>query len=130
MKKLCFTVLIFLLVQFAHSQYSLLFCEDVTADGKPVAVSNQFQVGDEGGALKILVRTDEKFNTDQVNFRIYYLSDGGTEEELISLPQTLETDWNFVWKELQLFTPGVYRIKIYNSKSVYLTSANLTIRQR
>lgn len=114
----------------AHSQYSLVFCEDVTNEGKPVTVSNQFMVDRDGGALRMLARTDADFNTDKIEFRIYFVSENGVEEEVARMAQNIEPDWGFVWKEIIMYDPGMYRVKIYNSKGTYLTSANLTLRGR
>ncbi len=130
MKKYIVLFSFFLLVKAAGAQYSLTFCEDVTKDGKPMMVSNQFMVDAEGGVLKFLVRTDSKFNTSQLDFRIYYMSDAGSEQEILRLPQPVEPDWAYAWKEMVMFDPGMYRIKIYNAAGTYLTSANVTIKQR
>jgi hypothetical protein len=130
MKKYITLFTFFLFAKMAAAQYSLTFCEDVTKDGKPMMVSNQFMVDAEGGVLKFLVRSDEKFNTDQLDFRIYYMSDSGVEEEISRMAQPVQADWGFAWKELVMFDPGMYRIKIYNAKGTYLTSANVTIKSR
>lgn len=130
MKK--FTTLLILLafIKIAGAQYSLTFCEDVTNTGKPVMVSNQFMVDAEGGVLRFLVRTDDKFNTDKLDFRIYYVADAGAEEEILRIPQQVQADWGYAWKEMVMFDPGMYRIKVYNGSGNYLTSANVTIKQR
>jgi hypothetical protein len=120
----------FLIGTSAYSQYTLVFCEDVTEEGKPVTVSNQFMVDRDGGALRILLRTDGKLNTDKLDFKIFFVGENGVEEEITKLSQATETDWNFVWKEIVMYDPGMYRVKVYNSKGTYLTSANLTLRSR
>lgn len=130
MKKYVAFITLLLLVKLSSAQYSLLFCEDVNAEGKPVAVSNQFQIDNEGGVLKLLARAEDTFKVDALDFRIYYVSDGGNEEELVRLPQTIQPDWTFAWKETVIFDPGLYRVKIYTDKGTYLTSSNVTIRPR
>ncbi|HLP52767.1 MAG TPA: hypothetical protein VK154_17885, partial [Chitinophagales bacterium] len=92
--------------------------------------SNQFMVDDEGGALRFLLRTDNKFLTDKLDFRIYFINDNGTEEEIVRIPQTVDSDWGYAWKEIVMYDPGMYRVKIYNGKGTYLTSANLTLKRR
>lgn len=130
MKKYILILAMFLFGTNANCQYTLVFCEDVTEEGKPVTVSNQFMVDRDGGALRILLRTDGKLNTDKLDFKIFFVSENGNEEEIIKLSQATETDWSFVWKEIVMYDPGMYRIKVYNSKGTYLTSANLTLRSR
>ncbi len=130
MKKYLLVMALFMLGSTAYSQYSLVFCEDVTEEGKPVTVSNQFMVDRDGGALRMLARTDANFNTDKIEFRIYFVGDNGIEEEVARMAQNIEPDWGFVWKEIVMYDPGMYRVKLYNSKGTYLTSANLTLRGR
>ena len=130
MRKYVLILAMFLIGTSAYSQYTLVFCEDVTEEGKPVTVSNQFMVDRDGGALRILLRTDGKLNTDKLDFKIFFVGENGTEEEITKLSQATEADWNFVWKEIVMYDPGMYRVKVYNSKGTYLTSANLTLRSR
>ena len=128
MKKYVVFSFFVLLFNYGKAQYTLNFCEDVSKEGKPVMVSNQFMVDGDGGVLKFLVRSDDKFNTSQLDFRIYYITDGGLEEEIERLPQAVQTDWNFAWKEMVVYDPGVYRVKVFTDKGTYLTSANLTVK--
>lgn len=130
MKKCSISFLLLLLFSMGYSQYSLVFCEDVTADGKPTMVSNSFMVDGAGGVLKFLLRADDKINTDQLDFRIFYMNESGTEEEISRMPQKVETNWNYAWKEVVMFDPGTYRVKIYTGKGTYLTSANLSVKAR
>lgn len=130
MRKYILILAMFLIGTSAYSQYTLVFCEDVTEEGKPVTVSNQFMVDRDGGALRILLRTDGKLNTDKLDFKIFFVGENGVEEEITKLSQATEADWNFVWKEIVMYDPGMYRVKVYNSKGTYLTSANLTLRSR
>ena len=116
------------MLKISPAQYSLIFCEDLTNDGKPLRVSNQFMVDGGGGVMKFLVRTEDDFKTEKLDFRIYYMSDAGAEEEIVRLPQPVQPDWNFAWKEIVMIDPGLYRVKIYTDKGTYLTSANVTIK--
>ena len=130
MKKYFLLAVLFLLLKSGSAQYSLAFCEDVTPEGKALAISNSFMVANDGGVLKCLLKTDEQFNTDQLDFRIYYVHETGNEEEISRLPQKVQPEWNFAWKELVMFDPGNYRLKIYTGGGTYLTSANLNIKSR
>ena len=130
MKKCSIAFILLLLFHFAQSQYSLVFCEDVSADGKPTMVSNSFMVDGDGGVLKFLLRADDKLNTDNLDFRVYYMNEKGMEEEISRMPQKVQADWNFAWKEIVVFDPGTYRVKIYTGKGTYLTSANLSVKNR
>lgn len=112
------------------AQYTLQFCEDVNTEGKPTMVSNSFLVDQDGGVLKFLCKTEDKFNTDQLEFRVFYINESGNEENILKLPQKIEPNWNFAWKELVFFDPGSYRVKVYTGSGTYLTSANLNIKHR
>lgn len=130
MKKFLAALIFSGIFNFTYAQYSLTFCEDVSADGKAQMVSNSFMVDGSGGVLKFLVKAEDKFNTDQLDFRIYYVNETGVEEEIERLPQKVESNWNFSWKEMVLFDPGNYRVKIYTGKGTYLTSANLNVKKK
>lgn len=129
MKKIIPLLSVMLLVKFCGAQYSLSFCESISEDGKPQKVSNSFQVDSKGSLLKIFVRSDEKFNTGQLQFKIFYVDNSGEEETLSTFSQKMDADWNYAWKDVAFFTPGNYRVKIYNDKETYLTSANLNIKR-
>jgi len=113
---------------WGHAQYSLTFCESSNPEGKATTSANSFMISKTGSALKFLLKADEKLNTDQMDFKIYYINDSGSEEEISKLPQTVDPTWNYAWKEVVFFDPGNYRVKVYNSRGYYLTSANLNVR--
>ena len=130
MKKYGFIILLLALVKLGSAQYSLTFCENITSDGKPIKASNSFMVGHNGSLLKVLLKADGKLNSENMDFRVFIINDSGKEEELSRLPQKVETTWNYAWKEMVFFDAGTYRIKVYNSKGSYLTSANLNVKQQ
>ena len=130
MKKYSLAIILGLLVKLSSAQFSLAFCEDVTSDGKPTRSSNSFLVGTNGSALKCLLKVEGKLNTEQIDYRIYIINEAGKEEELLRMPQKVQPDWNYTWKELVFFDPGIYRVKIYNDKGAYLTSANLSVKKQ
>ena len=131
MRKILFTLIVCIAAVLPVSaQYTLQFCEDVNSEGKPTMVSNSFLVDQDGGVLKFLCKTEEKFNTDQLEFRVFYINESGNEENILKLPQKVESNWNFAWKEMVFFDPGSYRVKVYTGSGTYLTSANLNIKHR
>lgn len=130
MKRFTFSVLALLVAQVLFAQYNLTFCEDVNNEGKPQMASNSFMVDNDGGVLKFLISSDDKLNTEKVEYRIFYINDTGKEEEITKLPQKVEPSWNFAWKEVVFYDPGIYKIKVFNSKGSYLTSANLNVKPK
>jgi hypothetical protein len=123
-------VLSFWLIAFAaKAQFSLSFCESITANGEAVRASNSFTVGNNGSLLKLLVKGSEGFNSAKLEVKIFYINDNGDEEELSVFNQDVESGWNYVWKEIGFFNPGVYRVKVYNKEGTYLTSANLSLKK-
>ena len=122
MKGLKLAILLCFLVKLGSAQYSLTFCENVNDAGKPLHPSNFFMVSPNGSALKVLVKADEGFKTDKMDFKIFYINDTGKEEEISKMAQKLDPKWTFAWKELVFFDPGNYRVKVYDSKGDYLTS--------
>ncbi|MES2622478.1 MAG: hypothetical protein V4615_16625 [Bacteroidota bacterium] len=128
MKKCILSAVFFLFLKISVGQYSLMFCESVSADGIPEKAATSFAQKSEGRAVNLFVRADEGFDTDQLKFTIYFMNAEGNEEEISKLPQTIEPGWNYIWKEVSLFNAGTYRVKVYNAKGTYLTSANMTIK--
>jgi hypothetical protein len=122
--------LLVILVKAGFGQYSLTFCENVNNDGKPVMASNSFLVNKTGSALRLLLKSDAKLGTDQMDFKIFYINDNGKEQEVTKFPTTVKPNWDYVWKEVVFFDAGNYRVKVYNSKGNYLTSANLNVKQQ
>jgi hypothetical protein len=130
MKSLKLAVLFLLLAKLSTAQYSLTFCENVNPDGKALHPSNFFMISPKGSALKFLVKADDGFKTDNMDFRIFYINDSGKEEEISKLPQKLEPSWNYTWKEVVFFDSGNYRVKVFDATGRYLTSANVNVKQQ
>lgn len=128
MKKCILLSAFFFILKISAAQYSLTFCESVSADGVPQKAAISFAQKSAGNPVNLFVKADEGFDTDQVKFTIYFMNAEGNEEEILKLPQTVEPGWNYIWKEVQLFNAGTYRVKVYNAKGTYLTSANVTIK--
>lgn len=110
------------------SQYSLTFCKEVSTEGKAEAASNSFTSEMNGNTVKMLVKSDDKFTTYQVEYRIFYVDAAGNETEISKLPQFVEPSWDFAWKQVVFYDPGTYRIKVFDEKGNYLTSANVNIK--
>lgn len=130
MKSLKLGILLLFLAKVSAAQYSLTFCENVNTEGKALHPSNSFMISPKGSALKFLVKSDEGFKTEKMDFKIFYINDSGKEEEISRLPQTIEPSWNYTWKEVVFFDSGNYRVKVYDSKGAYLTSANVNVKQQ
>jgi len=111
------------------TQFSLSFCETISDDGSPQNTSVSFSRHNDSSVLKFYITADGKLETPGLDFVIYYVNNDGNEEQLIKVVQKTEPEWNYAWKEVVLFTPGTYRIKIYNANGTYLTSANVNIKQ-
>lgn len=130
MKKVFLLFSMFLLAKAGSAQFSLTFCEDVTSEGRPTMVSNSFMVDNTGGLVRFYLKADDKLSTSQVDFKVYYVSSSGKEEQLTTFSQATGNDWDYVWKEAAFYDAGTYRIKAYNQNGTYLTSANLIVKQK
>lgn len=131
MKKVFFIAALFLFANATHAQYTLTFCKEVSTEGKADAASTTVTTaGNEGNPVKILVKSDDKLNTDEMEYRIYFVDESGKESEVTKLPQIVEPSWDFAWKKVTFYDPGMYRVKVYNQKGVYLTSANLNVKKQ
>jgi hypothetical protein len=123
-------VVLMLLALAGKAQYSLTFCENVSPEGKAQMPSNSFMITKEGGLMTLLLKSDEKIPSQDLDFKIFYINDNGKEEEISKISQKIEPGWNYVWKELVFFDPGNYRVKAYSSTGTYLTSANLNLKEQ
>lgn len=129
--KYCFlSFLMFGMVWCSYGQYTLIFCEDIDAEGNPKMAATAFMVSDRGGMLRFLVRSDQVIEPGNLKYQLFYINETGNEEAVAEFQQIVETDWNYVWKDVVFFESGTYRVKVYNSKEDYLTSANLNIKRR
>lgn len=128
MKKGLLFAMFFALATTGFSQYSLTFCKEVSTEGKAEAASNSFISELDGNKLKLLVKSDDKFTSYQVEYRIFYVDATGNESEISKLPQYVEPSWDFAWKQVVFYDPGTYRIKVFDDKGNYLTSANVNIK--
>jgi hypothetical protein len=131
MKKVFFILSLFIATQGAFAQYTLTFCKEVSTEGKADNPTTTITTnGNESNPVKILVKSDEKLNAQEVEYRIYFVDESGKETEVVKLPQIIEPNWEFAWKKVTFYDPGTYRVKVYNDKGVYLTSANLNVKKQ
>lgn len=128
MKSLKLLVAFLLIAKIGSAQYTLTFCENVNNEGKAMHPSTSFMISPKGSALKFLLKSDEGFKTEKMDFRIFYINDAGKEEEISKLAQRLEPNWTYTWKEVVFFDSGNYRVKVYDSNGMYLTSANINVK--
>lgn len=124
-----FLLAFILLFGAGNAQVSLSFCEEVSDAGQPHMASNSFMVEGDGGVMKMYIKADNKLNTSEVDFKVYYLNNA-KEEEVGHFTQKTEPAWNYAWKEVAFFEPGNYRVKAYTSDGSYLTSANLVVKKK
>lgn len=121
-----FSLLIFCLTfTLSKAQFSLLFCKNVSESGTAIMADTKFAKSADG--VVVLLKTEQTFKTDMLDFRFYFVDTKGNETELLRLPQPVDSSWNYAWKQVELSDPGVYRVKIYNGAGSYLTSANVSI---
>lgn len=107
------------------AQFSLLFCKNVSENGAAIMADTKFKKSTDG--LTVLLKTEQSFKTDMLDFRFYFVDAKGNEVELVRLAQPVDSAWNYAWKQIELADPGVYRVKVYNGAGGYLTSANVSI---
>lgn len=131
MKKASFILALFAATLTVSAQYSLTFCKEVSTEGKADKPTTTITTtGNESSPVKILVKGDDKLNFNEVEYRIYFVDETGKETEVSKLPQIIEPNWDFAWKKVTFYDPGTYRVKVYNDKGTYLTSANLSVKKQ
>jgi hypothetical protein len=131
MKKGFFVIVLFIATQTVFAQYTLTFCKEVSTEGKADNPTTTITTnGSESTPVKILVKGDEKLNANEVEYRIFFVDETGKETEVSKLPQIIEPNWDFAWKKVTFYDAGTYRVKVFNDKGIYLTSANLNVKKQ
>ena len=73
-KLLAASLFAFALMAFINTQassQSMYFCEDVDSDGYPISESSTFNIGSNGGYLKVLLRLPYGINSYTAKYVIY-----------------------------------------------------------
>ena len=126
MKKFIF--LLFLLPLNLFSQ-QIIFCESVDQSGNPKNASKEFTIGEDGGFIKILIKSNKEIGSNAIIFDVYKLND---EKEIFNNTVRMEIKPAVTWfyKEITFFKSGIYRVYVYDEKDKLIGLGDLKINLR
>jgi hypothetical protein len=127
-KLLAASLFTFALMAFINTQassQSMYFCEDVDSDGYPISESSTFNIGSNGGYLKVLIRLPYELNSYTAKYVIYRNGDYDN-----TIYQDAEKDWTWFWQKITFYKSGDYDIYAYDGNDNLLTSGYLRINMR
>lgn len=126
MKKFIF--LLFLLPLNLFSQ-QIIFCESVDQSGNPKYASKEFTIGEDGGFIKILIKSIKEIGSSSIIFDVYKVND---EKELFNNTVRMEIQPAVTWfyKEITFFKSGIYRIYVYDEKDKLIGLGDVKINLR
>lgn len=113
----------------AFSQTTLNFCTSVE---KEYCYFNNTQfiapIDSSQSLIFMLVKNPSGFGTSKLKFDIYTI-EKATGKELLtnSLTQTVDSDWDWVWKSDLFKSPGKYRVKVINHLDVLMADKSFEI---
>lgn len=126
MKKFIF--LLFLLPLNLFSQ-QIIFCESVDQSGNPKDASKEFTIGEDGGFIKILIKTNKEIGSNSIIFDVYKVNDG---KELFNNTVRMDIQPVVTWfyKEITFFKSGIYRVYVYDEKDKLIGLGDVKINLR
>lgn len=106
----------------------VIFCEDVTTDGDPVTKSDVFNIGRDGGYVYVLVDHTGKFKTTELIVDVW--KGDGYSEFVETKRFTVEDYWVWTKFKYTFYSPGEYKIMVYNKDEVFINSGYVTINYK
>ncbi|MEP0862186.1 MAG: hypothetical protein HRF52_12195 [Ignavibacterium sp.] len=105
----------------------MYFCEGVTSDGYPRNSSDVFTIPRDGGYLYMLVKLRYEIECDEVTYFIYKVDSYGNKSYDNSFYQDVNGNWNWFWKEVTFYNPGLYEVEVYDCYDYKFASGRLRI---
>lgn len=105
----------------------LLFCEEVTSDGRPVTPSDVFNISSEGGFVYVLVDHSKSLNTTEIIVDIYTGEKYSKRIETKRIP--VQKDQTWVKFKYTFSKPGNYKFIAYNKNETLINSGYITIER-
>ncbi len=112
-----------------HAQ-TILFCEGVDKEGKPINSANSFTITSNGGYLHFLVQLGYEINKDEIYYELYKVDAKGKEFYETTIYQELDPKDVFFHKKIPFYDAGKYNIYVYTGDGIYLTSGSLQISKK
>ena len=126
MKKILFSLLFIVCSSLSYSQ-SLIFCEKVSADGKPEKPSHIFRISRDGGFFQFLAVLDKPVNTSEVKIDIFKVDATGKETFDATVSVKVQSEWVWFSKEVNFFKGGDYTVYAYTAEDKLLCTGMVKV---
>lgn len=117
----------------SYSGAKLYFCEEYTASGREVGVSDVFTIPRKGGYLTVMVDlrpAKATIGTGKVDLRIVRY-EGSKEKIVETLPFDVQPDWDYIhFDEVTFYKDGDYKVTLLKNDGTPICSGELTINYR
>lgn len=122
-------ILIVALLFFAKTTFSqtMMFCEQVQDDGKPVKPSHIFRIGKDGGFFQFLALLDKPVNTTEVKIDIFRVDETGKETFDATVSVNVQREWMWFSKEVNFFKDGDYTVYAYTAEDKLLCTGMVKV---
>lgn len=127
MKNLINLILFLIPFTVTVSAQQLFFCEGVTSDGYPRNSSDVFTIPRDGGYLYMLVKLRYEIECDEVTYFIYKVDSYGNKSYDNSFYLDVNRNWNWFWKQVTFYKPGLYEVEVYDCYDYKIASGRLRI---
>ena len=91
--------------------------------------SKEFTIGQDGGFIKILIKSNKEIGSNSIIFDVYKVND---EKELFNNTVKMEIQPAITWfyKEITFFKSGIYRVYVYDEKDKLIGLGDVKINLR
>lgn len=128
-KRIVMLALMLIILPMVAFSQQVVFCEQVTADGKPINASDYFSIKRDGGFLQVLVTLQQSVNTDRVRADLFRREKGKSIfENTIFIP----TDPSYRWfaHRITFYQEGQYEIFFYDQHEKLLAIGGIRLQVR
>lgn len=123
MKRKYFLLLLIFLFIYTHSfSQNIIFCENVSKNGRPLGSSNTFHLSKKGGYICVLYLQADSFLTDSLHFEMYHNG-----KYFHTFSSNVEREWSYFYQRIKFTKEGVYTIYIINNERKELVYDQLKI---
>ncbi|AFH49711.1 Hypothetical protein IALB_2006 [Ignavibacterium album JCM 16511] len=128
MKTIYGSLIITILLAVTVPAQQMYFCEGVTSDGYPLNSSDVFTIPKDGGYLYVLVKLSYSIECNKVTYFIYNVDSYGNKSFDNSFYQDVNRNFNWFWRQVTFYKPGLYEIEVYDCYDYKVASGRLRIQ--
>jgi hypothetical protein len=123
---------IFMLLAFSAKSQKLEFCTGITDNANAIEPGHTFKIYDDTLFLYMLVTLPEPFTFPYfAEYEIYEIGSDGQKSHVLTVDQTVESNWKYFWKQMYFTKGGYYKVYLYfvdyDEYEAYITESEVYI---